>query len=117
MNAIISLAAERLTGWDFLVAGIIVLFTEYVIKNIFKDGEKFKFIWKLAPVVIGAVVYVVLAFAQKGVWYTALAHGLFVGLTAMGSYDILLKTMKESAIKSVEDANNKAKEAIEGDRK
>lgn len=117
MNEIIGLAAEKLTGWDFLIAGLIVLFTEYVIKNVFKDGDKFKFIWKLAPVAIGAVIYVILAFIQKGVWYTSLAHGLLVGLTSMGSYDIILKTIKEAGVKSIQDANEALKKAIEGDKK
>ena len=116
MNSIITLAAERLSGWDFLIAGLIVLFVEYVIKYFFKDGDKYGFVWKLSPVVIGAIVYLILAFVQKGVWYTSLAHGLLVGLTSMGSYDIILKTIKESGKKGIEDTNKALEEALKADK-
>lgn len=106
--------AEQLSGWDFLVAGLIVVFVEFVIKNIFKDGDKFKVVWKLSPVVLGIAVYLILAITQKSEILTGLVHGLGVGLTSMGSYDLILKAMKESGTKSLSDTNNAVKEAIEG---
>lgn len=108
--------AEQLSGWDFLIAGLIVLFVEFVIKRIFKDGDKYKIVWKISPVVLGAIVYVVFSLIQKGEWYTAIIHGVVVGLTAMGSYDIILKTMKEAGTKSLNDTNNAVKEAVQGDK-
>lgn len=118
MNQIISLAAEKLSGWDFIVAGIIVIAVEYCIKPLFKStSEKTQsIVSKLSPIVLGALVYLVLAFIQKGTWYTSLAHGLLVGLTSMGSYDVILKTMKESGLKSVTDTNEAVQKAIEGDK-
>ncbi len=107
--------AEQLTGWDFLIIGLTVLFVEFVVKLIFKD-EKYKLVWKLSPIVIDAIVYVVIALISKGTWYTALIHGIAAGLAAMGSYDVILKTMKESGIKSLTDTNEAVKKAIQGDK-
>ena len=84
---------EQLTGWDFLIIGLTVLFVEFVVKLIFKD-EKYKLVWKLSPIVIDAIVYVVIALISKGTWYTALIHGIAAGLAAMGSYDVILKTLR-----------------------
>lgn len=111
MNSVTSLASGSLSGWDFLIAGIIVLFVEYVIKAIFKD-EKYKTVWKWSSVVLGVIVYVVLSFIQKQPWYTAAYHGAVVGLTAMGSYDIILKTMKSKGTAALTDTNKAIEEAI-----
>lgn len=118
MNQIISIAAEKLSGWDFIVAGLIVLAVEYCIKPLFRStSEKTQnIVNKLSPIVLGAVIYLLLAVIQKGTWYTSLAHGLLVGLTSMGSYDVILKTMKDSGLKSVTDTNDAVKKAIEGDK-
>lgn len=115
MEQIFTLAAEKLSGWDFIIAGIIVCTVEYCIKPFFKNvSEKtWNIVVKLAPIVLGAVFYLVLALIQKGVWYTSLAHGLLVGLASMGNYDAILKTMKSCGKKSITDTNEAVKKAIE----
>lgn len=120
MGAIAKLTAEALTGWDFLVALGIVVIVEYVVKNIVKKLPEgtYNAIVKFSPVVIGAVFYFVLFLFQKtGTWYGAIIHGLFVGITANGSYDVLLKTFKEQGLKSIEEMNKAAEKAIEEDKK
>ena len=104
----IELLSGQLSGWDFLIAGLIVMFVEFVVKLIFKQ----KAVTKIAPIVLGAVVYLVLGFINGGVWYSQIFHGLIVGLAAMGSYDLLLKTMKEGLTADAKDLNEKAKSAI-----
>lgn len=116
---LLQLCSERLTGWDFLIAGLIVLFVEYVVKLVVsKSSEKIqKIVFKVSPVAIGLVLYILFAVFQKTDITTSALHGLFVGLTAMGSYDIILKTIKEAGVKGLEDVNQKVKEAIEEDKK
>lgn len=106
--------AEQLSGWDFLIAGLIVVFVEFVVKKIFKDGDKFYVVWKLTPIVLGVAAYIILAVTQKTEILTGLVHGLGVGLAAMGSYDLILKAMKEAGTKSIEETNEAVKKAIEG---
>jgi len=117
MDQILSLAAERLSGWDFMIAGIIVLAVEYCIKPLFrKTDEKIQgIICRLSPIALGALAYLVIALVQKSAWHVGLVHGLLVGLTSMGSYDVILKAMKESGQKSASDANDAVKKAIGGD--
>lgn len=110
-----TLSAERLTGWDYLVAGLIVLFIEFIIKKIFSD-KKYEPVWKFGCIILGAVFYLILSIIQKGVWYTSMIHGIFVGLTAMGSYDAILAAMLNSGKKSIEDANKAVEEAIKKDK-
>jgi len=110
-----ALSAETLTGWDFLVAGLIVLFTEFVIKPLFKNtSEKTQnIVMKVAPVLLGGIVYLVLALVSKSAtWHAGLIHGAAVGLAAMGSYDLILKTIKEAGMKGLKDTNEALKEAI-----
>lgn len=109
-----SLLAGQLSGWDFLIAGLIVLFVEYPIKTwICKSSEKLVWVYKWSPVVLGMIVYLVLALVQKTPVLTGIVHGLGVGFASMGSYDLILKTMKESGLKSIESTNEAVKEAIE----
>lgn len=115
MENIVTLFAEKLTGWDFLFAGIIVLIVEYGVKLIFKNADEktWNIVVKVAPIVLGVILYIVIALIQKNNVLNSILHGLFVGLTAMGSYDLILKTVKESGVKSVSDVNTSIKDALE----
>ena len=111
MNELLTLTSDKLSGWDFLIAGIIVLAVEYIVKLAFKKAnENVQTIAaKVAPVILGAVIYLVISLVEKSTVTTALLHGIFVGLTAMGSYDIILKTIKENGLS---EANTKIEEAL-----
>jgi hypothetical protein len=108
------LLAGQLSGWDFLIAGFIVLFVEFPIKTwICKKSENLWWLYKWAPVVLGAITYVVMALIQGTPWLTGAVHGLGVGFAAMGEYDLILKTMKQQGLKSATDMNEAVKKAIE----
>lgn len=104
--------ADKLSGWDFLVCGLIVAFTEYVIKLVLKD-EKYKNVWRLAPIVLGLAVYVVTCIIQKGDIASSIIHGLSVGLASAGSYSSILKAFTSSSVKGIEGINEAVKEAVE----
>jgi len=119
MNSLLGLAAERLTGWDFLIAGAIVALVEWGIKPLLKKvpEKTYDMLIRIIPVVLGALVYVALFFIQKtGTWYASLLHGLMVGLTSMGSYQVILEAIKTSGAKGITDINEAVKEAVEKDR-
>jgi len=109
---------ETLTGWDFLIAGLIVFFIEYPIKTwICKGSEKLAWLYnKVLPVVLGVGVYIVMALIQGTPWLNGALHGGVVGLASMGSYDLILKTMKEQGNKSAKETNEAVKKAIQGDK-
>ena len=116
MNGIVGLAVEVLTGYDFLVAAGICLFVEYIIKGlIFRGKECPQPVMKLSPVILGAVIYVALAFIQKADWVTGLTHGLCVGLASMGFYSVILQSIKQAGRKSLDDMNEAVKEAMKRD--
>ncbi len=117
---IISLAAEQLTGWDFLVAGIVVCITEWGFKPIMKKvpDKIYDMIIRLIPVVLGLIAYMLLFLIQKtGAGYTSALHGIVVGLTSMGSYEVILEAVKKSGSKGISDVNEAVKDAVEKDRK
>lgn len=118
MNSLTSFAAERLSGWDFLIAGIIVLIVEYAVKLIFKKASEktWNIVMKVSPPVLGMIGYLAIALVQKQSISTSVLHGLFVGLTAMGSYDVILKTMKETGSKSMTDANTAVEKALKEEK-
>lgn len=113
MEDLVRLAVNQMTGWDFIIALLIVLFDEYVIKTlIFKKNEKFKLLYKYAPIVIGAIVYLIIAFATKGVWYVGLFHGAIVGFASMGCYDAILKRGKKEITSDVSNLNKAIEEEM-----
>ena len=67
----------------------VVVIVELVKKYIFKDDPKFKIIYTIAPIVLCALAYLVLALIQKTEIWTAIVTGGTLGFTCMGSYDIL----------------------------
>lgn len=115
---IMSVAAEQLTGWDFLVAGLIVCITEWGFKPAMKNVPEriYDMVVRLIPVVLGLVAYILLCLVQKtGAWYTSALHGAVVGLTSMGSYEVILEAVKNSGKKSLSDVNEAVKDAVEKD--
>lgn len=114
MEELIKLAVSRMSGWDFVIALGIVLFDEYIIKKlIFKSNEKYKLVYKFAPIVLGAVFYLVCALVTKEVWYMGLLHGAIVGFASMGCYDAILKR----GTKELKDDATNLNKAIEEEMK
>lgn len=96
------------TGWDALIAGLIVLFDEFIIKRlIFKKSEKYALVYRYAPIALGVITYIVIALIQKVPVWDNVVLGFTVGLGAMGSYDAILKVLTEKGaegIKAIIDA-------------
>ena len=114
MDEFFRLAVSKMSGWDFLIALGIVFFDEYPIKTwIFKGAEKFNKLYKYAPIVIGAIVYLIIALVLKEPIGTGLFHGATVGFAAMGYYDAILKRGKKEIGTDVKELN----EAIEEEMK
>lgn len=104
----------NLTGWDFFVAFCIVAFDEYIIKKLIcKSNEKYKWVYTYAPIVLGVATYIVMALIGKTDVLAGLLHGLLVGFTAMGSYDVILRVGRENALKGIEEIGEAIKEAVE----
>lgn len=104
----------NLTGWDFFVAFCIVAFDEYIIKKLIcKGNEKYKAIYTYAPLVLGVAAYIVMALIGHTEILSAILHGLLVGFTAMGSYDVILRVGRENVVKGIEDTGEAIKEAVE----
>ena len=113
MDELIKLAVSKMSGWDFIIAFLIVLFDEYPIKTwIFKGAEKFKKLYKFAPIVIGAIVYLIIALVTKEQWYFGLLHGAIVGFASMGCYDAILKRGKSEVTSDVENLNKAIEEEM-----
>ena len=72
----------------------VVVIVELVKKYIFKDDAKFKILYTIAPIVLCALAYLVLALIQKTDVWTAIVTGGTLGFTCMGSYDILAAIVK-----------------------
>jgi Kef-type K+ transport system membrane component KefB len=107
-----------LTGWDFFVAFCIVAFDEYIIKKLIcKSNEKYKAIYTYAPIVLGLGAYIVMALIGHTEILPAILHGLLVGFTAMGSYDVILRVGRENALKGIEETGEAIKEAVEDGEK
>jgi len=80
----------NLTWVDGIIVIGIVLFVEFVIKKwICKGDNKYKAIYTFAPIVLGAIAYLIIALIEKNPWYTGLLKGVGVGLGTMGSYDAI----------------------------
>ena len=113
MDEFFRLAVSKMSGWDFIIAFLIVLFDEYPIKTwIFKGAKKFKNLYKYAPIVIGAIVYLVIALITKEPIGTGLFHGATVGFAAMGYYDAILKRGKEEVGTDVKELNKAIEEEM-----
>ena len=113
MDELIKLAVSKMSGWDFIIAFLIVLFDEYPIKTwIFKGAEKFKALYKYIPIPIGAIVYLVIAFITKEPWYVGVLHGAVVGFAAMGCYDAILKRGKKELTTDVNNLNKAIEEEM-----
>lgn len=107
----------ELTAWDFFIAFLIVAFDEYIIKKlILRGNEKYKAIYTYAPILLGVIVYLAMAFFAKGDILNGCIHGLLVGLTAMGSYDVILRIGKEKGIASAEAIGESIKEEVEKEK-
>ena len=113
MDELLKFAIDKMTGWDFIIAFVIVLIDEYPIKTwIFKGDMKYKLLYKFIPIAIGAIIYLVYAIVTKNVWYLGLFHGALVGFASMGCYDAILKRGKKEGMQSLENINEAIKEEI-----
>lgn len=72
-----------------IVVIVAVAVTEFVKKVICKDDKKYNLIYTLAPVVLCAIAFAVIALIQKADVWASLMTGATLGLTCMGSYDAL----------------------------
>lgn len=115
IEMLVKFSVEHMSGWDFLIAFAIVFFDEYIIKTwVFNKDARYKVIYKISPIVLGAITYLVLALTGVGsTWYMGLFHGAMVGLASMGCYDIILKTGMSKAKEGLADMSK----AIEGEVK
>ena len=77
-----------------IVVIAVVVIVELVKKYIFKDDPKFKILYTIAPIVLCALAYLVLALIQKTDVWAAIVAGGTLGFTCMGSYDILAAIVK-----------------------
>lgn len=108
------LFAEQLTVTDFFVAFVIVAIDEYIIKKaVLKGNEKYKAVYTFAPLALGVLGYLIYGIATGAVWYTCLLHGAIVGLTSMGSYDVILRVGKGKVGSSVKEIGEAVKEEVE----
>ena len=119
VNSVVKLAGVEITGWDGLIAIIIVVFVEFVVKTICTkcsiSDNAWSVVVRLTPIGLSIVAYFVIALIQKSSIPTALIHGLGIGLTASGSYSSLVKLAKETFKKGVKTANSEAITILKGD--
>lgn len=94
----------NLTWIDGLIVAAICAFDEWIIKKlIFKGDEKYKTIYTFAPIVLGAIVYFVMALIAKTPALTGLLNGIAIGLASMGSYDVIIRIIKGKGVSSVKE--------------
>jgi len=77
-----------------IVVIAVVALVEIVKKFIFKDNPKYKVVYTLAPIVLCALAYLVIALIQKTDVWAGIVAGGTLGFTCMGSYDILAAIIK-----------------------
>lgn len=77
-----------------IVVIAVVAVVEIVKKFIFKDNPKYKVVYTLAPIVLCALAYLVIALIQKTDVWAGIVAGGTLGFTCMGSYDILAAIIK-----------------------
>ena len=76
-----------------VVIGAVVV-TEIIKKYVFKDDKKYILAYTAIPVVLCGLAFLVIALIQKtDVWEAVMAGGS-LGLSVMGSYDILVAIIK-----------------------
>ena len=103
----------KLTTIDFFVAFVIVAVDEYIIKKaILKGNEKYKTIYTFAPLALGLIGYLVYFLVSGQVWYMGLLQGLMVGLTSMGSYDVILRIGKSNVDKGMTEIGKAVEEEV-----
>lgn len=67
----------------------VVAITQFIKKVICKGDKKYKPLYALAPIVLCALTFFVMALIQKTDVWTALLAGGSLGFTCMGSFDTL----------------------------
>lgn len=108
-----NLFIEQLSVIDFFIAGLIVAFDEYIIKKGFcKGNEKYKAIYLFAPIVLGGVGYLVYSLVVGSPWLTGLLHGLLVGFTSMGFYDVILRIFTSKGASGVKEIGEAIREEV-----
>ena len=78
-----------------IVVIAVVAIVEVVKKFIFKDDPKFKLLYTVAPIILCALAYFIIALVQKTDVWTAIVTGGTLGLTCMGSYDFIANILKQ----------------------
>lgn len=71
-----------------------VAIVQFVKKVICKEDPKYKPLYVFGPIVLCAVAFLILALIQKTDIWTALLSGASLGLTCMGSFDLLVAILE-----------------------
>lgn len=104
-----------------LIKVIIVIATvaivQFVKKVLCKDDPKFKPLYIFAPIVLCAVAFVLVALIQKTDVWSALLAGATLGITCMGSYDVLVAILSGWKDKTPNEIVQEVQEVIGGDNK
>lgn len=103
----------ELSWIDGIIVLLICLFDEFIIKKlIFKGDEKYKLVYRYAPIVLGAIVYLIMGIVNKTGWIPGLVTGVGIGLGAMGSYDAIIKIFKTQGISSVKEIGEEVAKTV-----
>ena len=78
-----------------IVVIAVVAIVEIVKKYVFKDDSKYKLLYTVAPIVLCAIAYFIIALIQKTDVWTGIVTGGTLGLTCMGSYDFIANILKQ----------------------
>ena len=83
-----------------IVVIAVVAIVELVKKFIFKDDPKYKLVYTVAPIVLCALAYLVIALINKTDVWAGIVAGGTLGLTCMGSFDLIANVLKQWMVKT-----------------
>ncbi len=85
-----------MTHIDGAIILAIVCFVEWILKGLIcKNDPKYKLLYTFAPVVLGAIAYLVYALITNVAIGPMVLKGATYGFSAMGVYDAIVKIAKE----------------------
>lgn len=104
----------NLTWIDGIIVALICLFDEYIIKKLIcKSDEKWKAIYTYAPIVLGAIVYIIIALVNKTPWLAGMVKGIGIGLGTMGSYDAIMTIIKTKGVSDIKEIGDEVAKKVE----
>ena len=78
-----------------IVVIAVVGVVELIKKLVFKDDPKYKLLYTVAPIVLCAIAYFIIALIQKTDIWAGIVAGGTLGLTCMGSFDLIANILKQ----------------------